>query len=102
MKKEIIYHITDEDKELLKKPLPINPCNNRCPDRHSCCGCPKLTEYDKTIKAYQDADIYVWALTIGSVNEVEEKIKELEEEKKQLISKLPKEIVELVWSEQDD
>lgn len=57
------YIFTEEDKELLKKGLPENPCDN-CDAGRSCCGCQKERDYQKISQPFKDANIYDIALSV--------------------------------------
>lgn len=61
MKETTVTRIDFEkgDLDLLKRPLPQNPCSN-CQSRldGSCCGCPESREYEALVKPYRDAGVY--------------------------------------------
>lgn len=92
MIKEIVITFTDEDFELLSKPIPFNPCDY-CRAGYSCCGCPSRTEYDKKIKPYKDAGIFEYAVTLREIRAANELIKNTKRELNSLIDTLPDEIV---------
>lgn len=48
MKKIETYEFDKRDLELLKMPLPINPCITKCHGGMiGCCGCSEVFEYEK-------------------------------------------------------
>lgn len=79
MKVEHIYEFSELDKELLKNPLPHDPCHN-CPDISYCCGCPEGSEYVHQIKPYKDAGIYDIASKIRYILDMQSEIESHEKE----------------------
>lgn len=69
--------VTDEDKKLLSRSLPDDPCKG-CRDAGSCCGCPKETNYQAMIKPYKDAGILEYAKIIEDIRRMKGEIKILE------------------------
>lgn len=96
IKQEII--LADEDKYLLSKSLPSNPCYDRCDaiDRRSCCGCHLEKEYIEKVKPYKEAGIYEYAQIIGKIKSAKGKICRLQKDIEQLYSELPFEIKEIL------
>ena len=92
MIKETIIKFTDEDFELLSRPIPSDPCKD-CRDRFGCCGCPSGTAYGNIIKPYKDAGILEYANTIRKIRDANELIKKTKREMNALIDTLPDEIV---------
>ena len=80
MKKVEIIEYTQEDYELLKKPLPNDPCST-CRAGYECCGCPEEREYASKVKPYKDAGIYEVAVLLNrrkiNINKMEELTKEI-------------------------
>ena len=96
VKKTIL--LTDEDKYLLSKPLPTNPCEIKCKpvERQRCCGCSEQREYRKAIKSYEDAGILEIAKTINEIRRVKNKIESLKKEEIELYEKIPIEVLDEV------
>ncbi len=63
MKKTQTITYTQDDYDLLKKPLPPNPCDT-CGAGYECCGCPKGYEHKEKIQPYKDSDIYDIAILL--------------------------------------
>lgn len=101
MIKETIIKFTDEDFELLSKPIPLNPCND-CRDRFGCCGCQAGTEYGNRIKPYKDAGIFGYAVTLKEIRDANNLIKETKRKINALINDLPDEIVRNIILNQKD
>lgn len=88
MKTTILYEFTDEDKKLLKIPLPDNPCTN-CGAGAACCGCPKGDDYNKKVKPYKDANIYDIAVSLQRITILNNKIKQCLDEITTINTNLP-------------
>lgn len=91
MKFETKLIITDEDKELLSKSLPHDPCK-RCQDAGYCCGCPKESNYQAMIKPYKDAGILEYAEIIEEIRRMTGEIKILETSIDKRYEELPVEL----------
>lgn len=93
MKKIETYEFDKRDLELLKMPLPINPCITKCHGGMiGCCGCSEVFEYEKKIKEYKDRNIYSVAQEIQKARDNVEKVRELKKD----ISVLEKETEEIL------
>ena len=95
MIKETIIRFTDEDFKLLKKSIPSSPCDD-CRDSFICCGCPKETEYERTIKPYRDAEILEYAKTISEIRNLSYAIESYRKKIIELTGKLPDEIKPII------
>ena len=82
---------TEEDKELLKMPIPHSPCIN-CSMGFSCYGCQQQHEYNHTVEKYKESGIFQYALNIQQILDKKEKISDLELEIKNTINDFPEEI----------
>ena len=92
MKKIETYEFDERDLELLKMPLPINPCITKCHGGMvGCCGCPEVFKYEKDIKEYKEKNIFDIAQEIQKARDNIEKVKEL----KKQITVLEKETEEI-------
>lgn len=90
MNKKIIYEFTNEDYELLSRPIPINPCST-CVNTW-CSDCTEEHIYKSIMKSYKDANIIEFAEKISAIQKA---IRELNKNKKlvkELISELPEEL----------
>lgn len=83
--------LTDEDKELLSKSLPVDPCKG-CRGVDDCYGCPKETEYQAMIKPYKDAGILEYAKIIDDIRRIKGEIKMLETSIDKRYEKFPVEL----------
>lgn len=86
MKVETVVTFDENDKELLKKELPKNPCTDCYLHGNGCCGCMKGIEYEKALKPYKEANILDIAVKnkerLNLIRDIEikkEKVKEIEE-----------------------
>lgn len=73
-----VVTLTEEDIELLKKPLPKSPCL-KCMDRGlgGCCGCDKETEYRNYIEIYEENNILEIARDITRIMELQKQISDI-------------------------
>lgn len=94
VKQQII--LTDEDKYLLSKPFPENPCYVKCnaSDRSACCGCPEGSMYEEAIKPYMDAGIFDYAIKIEEIRRLKGEISNKEKMIENKYKELPPEIRE--------
>ena len=83
--------VTNEGLELLKTPLPKNPCST-CGMGIACCGCPKGREYDKRVKPYKELGVYDIALSLRHIADLEREIKEKQNEVDDIKNNLPEEV----------
>ncbi len=76
----IVKQYSDQDKELLRKELPDNPCN-KCSyvERISCTGCYLKSDYDSAVAPYKDAGIYDEALKVKEKTKLKREIKKMHE-----------------------
>lgn len=88
MKTEVIQIFDENDKNLLKVPLPDNPCNG-CRMVADCCGCPSANAYREAIQPYKDANIFEIAQKLKRRNELHEKIFQYNKELEELNALLP-------------
>lgn len=75
---------TEEDLELLKKPLPANPCDC-CHVTIACrdtipCPCENRREYKNAVRPYRDAGIYKYAEMLRQRDAVKKNIAALNKE----------------------
>lgn len=86
MIKQTIITYTEEDKKLLKRILPDNPCNE-CHDSYACCGCSESRKYEEHVQKYKDNGIYNIALLLkernDKINIIQELTRRIEEIEKQ-------------------
>lgn len=82
---------TEEDKEMLRKKLPDNPCLN-CGMRFGCCGCVEAENYQEEIEPYKEAGIYDIACALQKIDTLKQNILSAEEEMKNIIETIPEEI----------
>ena len=75
MKETVNYSFDSEDIELLKKPIPNDPCN-KCSDRVGCCGCNEHDIYREAIKPYKDRNIFEIANKLRTRNKIKQSIEE--------------------------
>lgn len=81
---------TEEDKNLLSKEIPDNPCDVCDPYMESCCtGCLKKHIYNDVVKPYKDNDIYGLALLIKERNRLKRSINDANDRIAQINSQLP-------------
>lgn len=95
MKEEKRYIFTEEDINILSKPLPMTPCMN-C-TMHiggGCCGCLTYAEYEKELKPFKDNNLLVIAEGIHKYRSIISEIENLNNELSNVLSKLPDEIVD--------
>lgn len=92
MIKKTIIKFTDEDFELLSKPIPSNPCDS-CRDNFSCAGCFNRIAYGHKIKPYKDAGIFEYAETLRKIRDANDLIEKTKIKINVLINTLPDEIV---------
>lgn len=86
MRTEVVVTFDENDKELLKKELPNNPCTGCYLNGNGCCGCAKGSEYSKILKPYKEANILDIALKnkkrldlIKDIEDKRKKVREIEE-----------------------
>ena len=97
MKEEKRYIFTEEDINILSKPLPLSPCMNCY--MHiggGCCGCSTYAEYEKELKPFKDNNLLVIAAGIQKYYSIQSEIENLNNELSNVLSKLPDEIVDKV------
>jgi len=84
------YELEEGDLELLRIPLPYNPCLV-CADRYTggCCGCPPMREYNKASQEYVTRGIYEIAVDLKTLTSWKEKIAEMSEEYDRVVNALP-------------
>ena len=81
---------SDEDKILLQKSIPENPCDScPVPGTGACCGCPEARKYEEAIKPYRDSNIYDIAQDIARMNKLETQARALIDEYQRLNQNLP-------------
>ena len=101
---QTVQIFTDKDKEMLKQPLPDNPCLR--PICHglasSCCGCENYYKYHKTIKLYEDLGLLKIASYYKRVTNILKEIKRYEKELKSLTKELPDFLQEKVKEMQEE
>lgn len=91
-----------EDKELLLKDIPTNPCT-KC-DLHrdgTCCGCPKGREYDKYMtetygQGQTRTELLKYAKLLHSIQQHKAAIEQHKKQLAKLIENLPTELEDLV------
>lgn len=82
---------TEEDKKLLKMPIPHSPCIS-CNMGFSCYGCQQQCEYNHRVEKYKENGILRYALDIQQILDKKERILDLEFEIKNTIKDFPEEI----------
>lgn len=87
---------TDEDIELLKTPLPKDPCTT-CGIEIVCCGCPKGSEYGEIIRPYKQAGIYELACKLKTREYRLKEIKACEKEIEEIEKEFPEDIKKLLF-----
>ncbi len=87
----VSYEFTEKDLELLKKPLPVAPCQNA-----SCCGCPEYDAYKNLVLSYENNGIYDFAFTLRAMNSLKQQISELQEKYEEYENKLPVEVKNII------
>ena len=93
--KTVSYEFTEKDLELLKKLLPVAPCQ-KCKDDAFCCGCPEYDAYKNLVLSYENNGIYDFAFTLRAMNSLKQQISELQEKYEEYENKLPVEIKNLI------
>lgn len=94
-----VITLSDSDKELLRTPLPVCPCDIKCPfpeQRWQCCGCPDHRKYEAVVQPYKDAGVFEYALVLGKIRKLRGQILSLEDSIKSIYESLPTEIREFV------
>lgn len=82
---------TEEGLELLKKPLPKNPCST-CNMGVACCGCPEGREYLDRVEPYKELGVYDIACELRDIASMEKEIKEKQKEVADMKAKLPEKV----------
>lgn len=85
---------TDEEKGMLLKPLPKDPCT-KCGMKESCCGCPEAYAYKDAVQPYKDAGLYKLALAVAKRRSLVQRIAELTDELEEMDNGLPDFIVNM-------
>ena len=88
MKVVTTVEYTQEDKVMLKKPLPANPCD-KCTAGTACCGCPDVLKYAEQVQPYRDAGIYDIARKMEKMREMEQQAKAIIAEYSKMNAELP-------------
>ena len=88
---------TEKGLELLKKPLPENPCST-CSMGVACCGCLDGRLYLEQTKRYKQLGVYDIACKLRDIASMEKEIKEKKKEVADMKAKLPKEVRESFFS----
>lgn len=83
--------INKESLELLKAPLPKNPCST-CSMGAACCGCPDGREYLERIKSYKELNVYDIACQLRDIAEIEKEIRKKQNEIDNIKNNLPEEV----------
>ena len=97
MKEEKRYIFTEEDINILSKPLPISPCMGCYMNKNgACCGCSAFDEYEKELQPFKDNNLLVIASGIQKYYSIKSEIDNLNDELSNVLSKLPDEIVDKV------
>lgn len=89
---------TEKGLELLKKPLPKNPCST-CDMGVACCGCLDGIMYLKKAESYKQLGVYDIACELRDIASMEKEIKEKQKEIADMKAKLPKEIRQTFFQE---
>lgn len=90
MNKKIIYEFTNEDYELLSRPIPVNPCST-CVNNY-CSDCTEKHTYNSIMKSYKDANIIEFAEKVAVIQETIRKINRNKKLVRDLIGELPEEL----------
>lgn len=90
MNKKIIYEFTNEDYELLSRPIPVDPCNN-CIIK-DCGNCTEKHIYNSIMQPYEDANIIEFAEKISTIQIAIRELNKGKELVKELIGELPEEL----------
>ena len=96
MKEEKRYIFTEEDINILSKPLPLSPCMKCYMYKDGCCGCSAYDEYQKELKPFKDNRLLVIAAGIHKYYSIQSEIENLNDELSNVLSKIPDEIVDKV------
>lgn len=88
MKVVTTLEYTQEDKVMLRKPLPPNPCDT-CAAGAECCGCPDGRKYAEAVKPYKDAGIYDIARKMEKMREMEKQARAIVSEYQKMNDELP-------------
>ncbi len=88
---QTIQIFTDEDKEMLKQPLPDNPCNHPLCDGHAaeCFGCEEYHKYKEIVKLYEERGLLQITSYYKRINNILKEIKRYEKEVRSLAKELP-------------
>lgn len=86
---------TTEDLELLKTPLPYNPCLT-CGVGAACCGCPEGREHLEKVKRYKELNIYDIACNLAKIKTLENEIKEKKQEIVDIEKNIPEEVLNAI------
>ena len=102
------YKFPGDDIKLLRHSLPRNPCINCRNDNGDCCGCPDEHNYHTALKPYKEANLLEFAekiceirSKISNVSELSLRISKLQQEIKNDLADLPKELQEVIHYEND-
>lgn len=92
---QIHITFTDEDIELLKQPIPDNPCLKCGAESMTCCGCHAYYKWKSLIKKYEDLGIYGYALLLKTKRQLEKSLSEIQNDLDTLNRELPDELKNL-------
>ena len=92
---------TEKGLELLKEPLPENPCST-CSMGVACCGCPDGRLYLEQTKRYKQLGVYDIACELRDIASMEKEIKEKKKEVADMKAKLPKEVRQAFFKKTED
>lgn len=82
---------TEESLELLKTPLPKNPCAT-CNMGVACCGCPDGRMYHEKVEPYKKLGVYDIACDLRDIAKRQKEIADIK-------ARLPKEIIKIFFQE---
>lgn len=87
MEKVTTIKFTNEDIQMLKRPIPDNQCEI-CSDAGACCGCPTGKRYEDAVKPYKDAGIYAIAIMLRRKAAIRKEIEKLNAETEKIDGEL--------------
>lgn len=82
---------TEKGLELLKKPLPENPCST-CGMGVACCGCHHGRMYLEQVEPYKKLGVYDIACELRRITEIKRKMEEMQNELDNIKNNLPKKV----------
>lgn len=87
---------TEEGLELLKKPLPENPCS-ACNMGVACRGCPEGRVYLDRVEPYKELGVYDIACELRHITKIEKEMEEKQNELATIKAGLPERVRDIFF-----